>query len=58
MPGGDSCVTGRCFERAIIFGEGEPTQIKLTSAGLRNIFIAKHDPDGALQQNRKQALHP
>jgi len=40
-------VTGR-FEGTVTFGPGEPNQTILTSAGYRDIFIARYNPDGTL----------
>jgi hypothetical protein len=43
----DSYVTGR-FRGTATFGEGEPNETTLTSAGGSDIFVAKYDRDGAL----------
>jgi hypothetical protein len=40
-------VTGNFYESAT-FGEGEPNQTVLTSAGTYDIFIARYNPDGTL----------
>jgi len=40
-------VTGR-YEGVATFGEGEPNQTTLFSAGYRDIFVAKYNPDGTL----------
>ena len=45
---GDSYVTG-FFPGTATFGEGEPNETTLTSAGNEDIFVAKYDPDGALR---------
>jgi hypothetical protein len=44
---GNSYVTG-LFNGSAIFGPGEPNQTSLTSAGVGDIFFAKHDFTGAL----------
>ena len=44
---GDSYVTGN-FAGTATFGEGEPNETSLTSAGSIDIFMAKYGPDGAL----------
>ncbi|MCX6645526.1 MAG: hypothetical protein NTY09_04090, partial [bacterium] len=40
-------VTGQ-FRESAIFGRGEPNQTVLTSAGFRDIFVARYNPDGTL----------
>ena len=44
---GDSYVTG-FFRGMATFGQGEPSQTTLTSAGNVDIFVAKYDRDGRL----------
>ena len=44
---GDSYVTGH-FSGTATFGQDEPNETTLTSAGGSDIFVAKYDPDGAL----------
>ena len=41
-------VTGG-FYATSTFGEGEPAETMLTSAGQRDVFIARYNPDGTLQ---------
>jgi hypothetical protein len=43
---GNGVVTGY-FEGIAIFGAGKPNETKLTSAGTRDIFVAKYAPDGS-----------
>jgi hypothetical protein len=45
---GNSYVTG-LFNGSATFGQGQANQTTLTSAGLGDIFVAKHDSTGALQ---------
>ena len=45
---GNSYVTG-IFNNSATFGKGEANQTTLTSAGLDDIFVAKHDASGLLQ---------
>jgi hypothetical protein len=44
---GDSYVTGG-FGGTVIFGQDEPNETTLTSAGSSDVFVAKYDRDGAL----------
>jgi uncharacterized delta-60 repeat protein len=44
---GSVLVTGS-FEGTTILGQGEPNATTLTSAGSRDIFVAKYNPNGAL----------
>jgi hypothetical protein len=45
---GNSYVTG-IFNGSSTFGQGEANQTTLTSAGLEDIFVAKHNANGELQ---------
>ena len=45
---GDSYVTGFFNQGTTTFGEDEPNETTLTSAGGSDIFVAKFAPDGAL----------
>ena len=45
---GNSYVTG-LFNGSATFGKGEANQTTLISAGLEDIFVAKHDASGLLQ---------
>jgi hypothetical protein len=45
---GNSYVSG-LFNGSAIFGQGQPNQTTLTSAGSDDIFVAKYDSSGALQ---------
>jgi len=44
----NSTVVTGYFETSCTFGPGEPNQTVLTSAGDRDIFIARYNPDGTL----------
>jgi uncharacterized delta-60 repeat protein len=44
----DSIVVTGYFEYSATFGEGEPNQTVLTSAGSADIFIARYNPNGTL----------
>ncbi|NOY58069.1 MAG: hypothetical protein GXO75_03915, partial [Calditrichaeota bacterium] len=44
---GNSLVTGY-FEETATFNAGEPNETTLTSAGDKDIFVAKYAPDGSL----------
>ncbi len=44
---GNSYVTGY-FQGSATFGPGEANEITISSAGSRDLFVAKYDPDGAL----------
>jgi len=44
----NSTVVTGLFYGSATFGQGEPNQTVLTSAGINDIFIARYDPDGAL----------
>jgi uncharacterized delta-60 repeat protein len=44
----NSIVTTGYFDGTITFGQGEPNETILTSAGYRDIFIARFNPDGTL----------
>jgi uncharacterized delta-60 repeat protein len=47
LPDDSTVVTGY-FENVATFGEGEPNQTQLFSAGQEDIFIARYNPDGTL----------
>jgi uncharacterized delta-60 repeat protein len=44
----DSTVVTGLFEGIVTFGEGEPNEISLPSAGGIDIFVARYNPDGTL----------
>jgi hypothetical protein len=44
----DSTVITGWFEGATVFGLGDPNQTNLLAVGVRDIFIARYDTDGAL----------
>jgi len=44
----NSTVVTGCFEASAIFGQGEPNETALISAGNYDIFIAQYNPDGSL----------
>jgi len=44
----DSMVVTGCFMGTTEFGEGEPNCTYLMSAGYRDIFVARYNPDGTL----------
>ncbi len=45
---GDSTVVTGMFAEKATFGEGDPNQTVLTTAGMSDIFIASYNPDGTL----------
>ena len=47
LPDGSSLVTGE-FRQTAIFGPGDPNEIPLTSVSNSDFFLAKYDPEGAL----------
>ncbi|TET32332.1 MAG: hypothetical protein E3J72_19940, partial [Planctomycetota bacterium] len=49
---GSAIVTGY-FSSAATFGSGEANETDLSSAGVRDIFIAKYNPDGMLNWAKK-----
>ncbi len=44
----DSTVVTGCFSGTATFGEGEPNETTLSSAGSQDIFLARYEPDGTL----------
>jgi len=49
----DSTVVTGYFQSSVTFGPGEINQTVLTSAGYRDIFIARYNPDGTLSRAKR-----
>ncbi|MCK4719816.1 hypothetical protein KAU08_04115, partial [bacterium] len=49
----NSTVATGWFRDSATFGQGEPNETVLTSAGWRDIFIARYNPDGSLAWAKK-----
>lgn len=45
----DSIVVTGQIRISTTFGKGEPNQTELTSAGFRDVFVARYNPDGTLE---------
>jgi len=52
LPDGSSLATGE-FRETAIFGPGDPNETPLTSQCVSDFFLAKYDPDGALEWVRR-----